>query len=74
MSPLQPLGTVAIQALEEAINRARQAEPADGLGASLSPDVGRLAGLYGWMIYQGLKELSPDRLNADELDAVVRWI
>ncbi len=69
-----PLGPFTIQALEQAINRARQANPAQGTEASLSPEVAKLAALYGWMIYEGRQELSPDLLNADEMEALSRWI
>jgi Protein of unknown function (DUF3717) len=71
---MPPLGNFTIQALEQAINRARQANPAHGAEASLSPEVAKLAALYGWMIYEGRQELSPDLLNADEMDALSRWI
>ncbi len=71
---MPPLGNFTIQALEQAINRARQANPAQGAEASLSPEVAKLASLYGWMIYEGRQELSPDLLNADEMDALSRWI
>ena len=74
MGPLQALGSFSIQSLESAINRARQQQPAQEHGASLTPDVSKLAALYGWMIFKGLQEVSPDLLNADELEAVTRWI
>lgn len=74
MGPLQALGSFSIQSLESAINRARLQQPALEHGASLTPDVSKLAALYGWMIFKGLQEVSPDLLNADELEAVTRWI
>ena len=70
----QPLGSFTIQMLEQAINRARAAHPAMGNEARLSPEVAKLANLYGWMIYQGRQEVSPDLLNQDELEIVARWI
>lgn len=71
---MPPLGIFTIQALEQAINRARQANPAHGVEASLSPEVAKLASLYGWMIYEGRQELSPDLLNADEMETLSRWL
>jgi hypothetical protein len=71
---MPPLGPFTIQALEQAINRARQANPARGTEASLSPEVASLASLYGWMIYEGRHDLSPDLLNADEMDILSRWL
>ena len=71
---MPPLGPFTIQALEQAINRARQANPAQGTEASLSPEVAKLASLYGWMIYERRQELSPDLLNTDEMDALSRWL
>ena len=67
---MPPLGPFTIQALEGAINRARQAHPASGTEARLSPEVAKLAALYGWMIYEQRQELSPDLLNADEMEAL----
>jgi hypothetical protein len=69
-----PLGTFTIQALEQAINRARMANPAHGTEARLSIEVAKLAALYGWMIYERREELSPDLLNADEMETLSRWI
>jgi Protein of unknown function (DUF3717) len=71
---MPPLRTFTIQALEQAINRARQANPAQGKEASLSPEVAKLASLYGWMIYEGRQELSPDLLNAAEMETLARWL
>ena len=71
---MPPLGPFTIQSLEQAINRARQAQPVQGTEASLSTDVAKLASLYGWMIYEGREELSPDLLNADEMETLSRWI
>ncbi len=72
--PRQPLGPFSIGQLEEAINRARKQLTRPEPGAGLPADVTHLAGLYGWMIFHRLDELSPDRLNRDELDALIRWI
>ena len=69
-----PLGPFTIQMLEQAINRARAAHPALGKESSLAPEVAKLASLYGWMIYEGRREVSPDLLNLDELEIVARWI
>jgi hypothetical protein len=69
-----PIGPFTIQALESAINRARQTNPAEGAEARLSPEVAKLAALYGWMIYEGRQELSPDLLNADEMEILARWM
>jgi Protein of unknown function (DUF3717) len=71
---MPPLSTFTIQALEQAINRAKAEHPAQGAEARLSRDVAKLASLYGWMIYEGRAELSPDLLNVDEMDVLGRWL
>jgi Protein of unknown function (DUF3717) len=69
-----PLGTFSIQELEQAINRARRDNPADGTEGRLSTEVAKLAALYGWMIYEGRQTLSPDLLNSDEMETLSRWL
>ena len=63
-----------ISELEQAINRARQSQPADGQQAALSADVARLAEIYGQLIFRGHKVFDADSLDPPERDALRRWL
>lgn len=64
---------ITISELEQAINSARQAQPADGQEAALSADVAILADIYGQLIYRGHKAFDADSLEPDERDTLLRW-
>lgn len=64
---------IRIRELEAALNRARRLQPATGPEARLSDDVGRMAGVYGELIYRGHTVFDADSLDAQTRDAVMRW-
>ena len=59
--------------LEQAINRARQAMPAQGAEAALGKDVATLGDLYGRLIWRGLPGFRLAELEDDEREAFERW-
>ena len=64
---------IRIRELEDAINRARSAEPASGSEARLSDDVGRMATVYGELIYRGHTAFDADSLDDATRQALLRW-
>jgi hypothetical protein len=64
---------ITISELEQAINSARQAQPAEGQEAALSADVAVLADIYGQLIFRGHKAFDADSLAPDERDTLLRW-
>ncbi len=59
--------------LEQAINRARQAAPAQGAEAALNRDVAILGELYGRLIWRRQPGFRLAELDADEQAAFARW-
>lgn len=66
--PLQPLAR-----LERAINRARQAAPAQGAEAALGRDVAVLGRLYGRLIWRRESGFRLSDIEDDECEAYRRW-
>ena len=66
--PTEPLAR-----LEQAINRARQAAPAQGVEAALGKDVAILGDLYGRLIWRRQAGFRLSELDADERAAFARW-
>jgi hypothetical protein len=64
---------ITISELEQAINAARQAQPAEGQESALSADVAILADIYGQLIYRGHRAFDADSLEPDEREALLRW-
>jgi Protein of unknown function (DUF3717) len=67
------MNVLTIGQLEQAINRARSAQPAHGIESALSPDVAALASLYGRMIFLRLEACPTDALEPREREAIARW-
>ena len=59
--------------LESAINRARQAQPAQGFEAALADDVSVLGRVYGRLIWRRAAMFRRSELNDDECAALDRW-
>jgi hypothetical protein len=59
--------------LERAINRARQAEPAQGHEAALAKDVALLGRVYGRLIWRRAATLQLAEFDEDERAAWDRW-
>lgn len=59
--------------LESAINRARQAQPAQGFEAALADDVSVLGRVYGRLIWRRAAGFRRSELNDDERAALDRW-
>ena len=66
--PFQPLAL-----LERAINRARQAAPAQGAEAALGRDVAVLGNLYGRLIWRRETGFRLSGIEEDEREAYRRW-
>jgi hypothetical protein len=64
---------VPVAELEAAINRARDAQPARGHEGTLSPDVARLADLYGKMIAAHAEAFNSDRIDPATWEVFQRW-
>lgn len=67
--PPQPLAL-----LEQAINRARQASPAQGAEAALSREVAVLGNLYGRLIWRRASGFRLSDLDDEERQAYQRWL
>ncbi len=59
--------------LERAINRARQAQPAQGYEAALAEDVALLGRVYGRLIWRRAATLQLGEFDEDERAAWDRW-
>ncbi len=66
--------TVTIIELEQAINKARQAQPAEGIESTLPRDVARLADVYGELIFSGHKAFDLDSLTPPSKESLIRWL
>jgi len=67
--PYQPLAL-----LEQAINRARQASPAQGAEAALGREVAVLGNLYGRLIWRREAGFRLSDLDDEESEAYQRWL
>lgn len=65
---------ITINALEQAINRARHSEPATGHESALSSDVSLLADLYGELIFRGHKAFQADSVSDTHRQVLSRWL
>lgn len=65
--------SLPLSRLEGAINRARQAQPAQGFEASLADDVSLLGRVYGRLIWRRAAMFRRNELNDDERAALDRW-